>query len=97
MRIDSPAHVGVSRAGGRVERRHASVTDGGEQHRHAADEHRIDGVAKRQLLGHAEQRHHGDGLNEDHAVEHQVPEAEHAAQARHRGSCRRMGVDLNGR
>ena len=97
VRVDAAPHVGVSRSRRRVQCRHASVADRREQHGQGADQDGRNRMAEREVLRHAEEGYGGDGLDQDQAVEHQVPEAEHAAQPWHAGGRRRRGVDLDWR
>jgi hypothetical protein len=55
---------------------HASIANGGEQHGDHGDEDGGDDMAVRDLADDAEGRHGGGGLDEDDAVEDEVPEAE---------------------
>ena len=76
------ADVGEGGARAGIDARHAPVAEGGEQHREHADEDRGDDVATRFRAHHAEDAHRGDGLDDDDAVEDEVPERERATQAR---------------
>ena len=72
------ADVHECRPAMRIDASHASITDGGEQHRNHRAQNRRDNVASRFLVNHTEARHRSCRLNQNDAIEHQVPEAQTA-------------------
>ena len=92
MWIQSTPHVGVGGASRRVQRRHASITDGRQQYGYHPRQDGRNRVAERELLCYAEKGQGRNGLNEDNAIENEVPKREDAPQPRARDApC----VDLN--
>src|SRR6185312_3209650 len=74
--------IRVGGAGAGIDAGHASVADGGEQHRHHSTEDRSNHVATSGVIDHAVDAHGRSGLKDDDAVEKQVPELEGPAQSR---------------
>src|SRR6516162_9532308 len=72
--------VGVGGTGARIDARHASVADGGEDHRDHRDEHSGDDVPLTCVGERAVSGHGRSGLDDDDAVENEVPKAESALQ-----------------
>ncbi len=82
MRVQSLSDVGVGRSRGRIQRAHASVADRRDQHGEQSDQNDGDKVAVGKFLRHAIQWNRRDGLDENDAVENQVPKRERAAKPR---------------
>ena len=80
--VELAADVGERRAGARIHARHPSVAHRREEHRAQADQDRRDDMAPRFEADDSEDAHRSDGLNEDDAVEHEVPQRQRAPQAR---------------
>ena len=75
------ANVGVSRAGAGIDTRHAAVTNGGKEHGDHGDEDGGDDVAMGLVADDAVDAHGRGGLDDDHADDDQVPQAEGAMKA----------------
>ena len=80
-RVNLLAYVGECRSGARVDPRHTSVAEGGKQHTHHRDQDGCYHVTMPAVAEHAVDRHGSDGLNDDDAVEDQVPQSEGTFQA----------------
>ena len=65
----------------RIDARHASVADGGEEHGHHCQQDHRDYVPARFLVENAEHRHRRRRLDQDDPVEDQVPESQGALQS----------------
>src|SRR5260221_14747653 len=91
MRVEALADVRVGRSGSWIQRAHASVADGGDEHGEQRDQNNGDKVPVGKFLRHTIQRNWRDGLDENDAVENQVPKRERAAKPG-RGGGRRGGV-----
>ena len=96
--VDLLADVGEGGPGAGIGARHAAVADGGEQHGHHGDQDGGDDVAAAAIAEHAEDGHRRRGLDDDDAVEDQVPETERTAKltllAGRSGHGRCMGRSL---
>ncbi len=68
--------VGERRTRAGIRARHAAVADAGEEHRHHRDENRGNDVPASTLAENAENRHRRDRLDDDHAVQNQIPKRE---------------------
>jgi len=84
--MDFPADIKEGRAPVGIDAGHAAIADGGEHHGHHGQQNHRDHVPPRNIVEHAEHRHGRRGLDENDAVEHQVPEAQAALQANGSGS-----------
>src|ERR1039457_491486 len=91
MRVESLSDVCVGRSSGRVQRSHASIADRRDQHGEQRDQNNGDKVAVGEFLRHAIERNRRDRLDENDAVENQIPKRERAAEPR-RGRGRRGAV-----
>src|SRR5438309_1501522 len=78
MRIQSLPHIRISRTCRWIERRHAPVADSGNQHGEHGDQNDGGKVPIGKFLSHSIKRHRRDGLNEDDAIEDEVPKSENA-------------------
>ena len=81
VRIDDPAHVGISRSRRWVDGGHSAVADGGHhhgQHGYQNDGHR---VAIGEFLRDAEKWNRGGRLDKHHSVKDEVPQREDLLQA----------------
>ena len=74
--MDLAPDVGVGGPGAGIGPRHAAIADGREQHGAHGDQDGGDDVPARLLAHHAEQRHGRGGLDQDDAVEDQVPQTQ---------------------
>ncbi len=81
-RMDLLGHIGERRTRTRVGSRHAAVGNAGEEHSHHGDQDGGHHVPVPALAEHAENRHGRDRLNDDHAVENQIPQRQRPPQAR---------------
>ena len=81
MRINDRAHVGISRSRRGIDRRHSTVTDGGDHHGQHGDQDDGYRVAVGEFLRDSEERNGSRGLNEHHAVKDEVPQGEDLLQA----------------
>ena len=78
MRIQSLPHIRISRTCRWIERRHAPVADSGNQHGEHGDQNDGGKVPIGKFLSHSIKRHRRDGLNQDDAIEDEVPKSENA-------------------
>jgi hypothetical protein len=69
MRVQPFADVRVGRTGGWIERAHAPIADGRDQHREQSDQNDGDEVTVRELLRHTIKWHRRNRLNEDNPIE----------------------------
>lgn len=88
------AHVHEGRAALRICARHSSIADGGEQHGDHRAEDRRHYMPVRLVVDDAEAWHRSGRLNEDDAVEHQVPIAKTALERNLAGAEGRFGRHL---
>jgi len=91
--VELAADVGVGGAGAGIDARHASVADGGEEHGHHGDEDGGDDVAACNVTDHTVDSHGRCGLDDDDAVDDEVPKLQGAAEA---GGSRLGGGGVQG-
>ena len=77
--IDLLAYVGERGTGARIGARHPAIADGGKEHGHHGNQYRGDHVTSPAGAQHAKCGHRCDRLNDDYAVEDQVPKSERSA------------------
>ncbi len=80
-RVDLLADVSERRARAGIGTGHAAIADGGKQHGHHRNENRGDHMAMTAIAEHAEYGHGRNRLNDDDAIENQVPKSKRAPQA----------------
>ena len=99
-RVQTPSRVGVDGARNRKCDRHLAIADGGEDHRHEADDIGERHQASRGVEHDAEDREGRDRRNEDEAVHEQIDETQTStqlglvAELRQPGCLRRVGRRL---
>ena len=99
MRVERLADISAGRTGGRVGVRHASITHGSQYHGEHSNEDRGGDVAMRHGSHYAKRRQRGRRLNDDYAVDEEVPKREYASDAARsfcRGDCRHRAAALAG-
>ena len=80
--IDLLPHVGERGAGAGIGTRHAAIAEGGEQHGNHGNQDRGDHVPVAPIAERSKHRHRRGRLDDDDAVEDQVPQGEGAAKMR---------------
>ena len=85
-RVHFLGNVSESGSGAGVSARHPAVTDAGEQHRNHGNQDCRDHVSAAAIAEHAKHRHGRDRLNDDDAVENQIPKGQRPPKARRSGS-----------
>ncbi len=94
--MDLLADVGERGPGAGVRARHAAIADRRQQHGHHGDEDGGDDVALAAFVQHAEDGHRRHRLDDDDAVEDQVPQRQRALEALGRGVAGGHGRGLRG-